>query len=68
MKKSIAFALTTLCSIPFIASAHPGHGDTDGFTITHYFVEPDHAVITLAIVGAMTYLLIRRRNARKEKA
>ncbi len=67
MKKLIAFILTAFSSFPLIASAHPGHGDTDGFTITHYFVEPDHAIITLAIAGVMTYLLIRRRNTRKEK-
>ena len=39
--------------LPFISFAHPGHGSTGGFTITHYFVEPQHLLTTVVI----TYVL-----------
>jgi len=51
MKK---FSATVLVSslIPFICLAHEGHGTTDGFTITHYFVESDHAIFTWSFLMA----------------
>jgi hypothetical protein len=43
--------------------AHPGHGETEGFTITHYFTEPVHAVVTvLAVVGMLVLLTALRRR------
>jgi putative copper export protein len=50
-------------SAPFAALAHPGHGETDGFTITHYFTEPIHAVATILAVGGILALVtvLRRR-------
>ena len=40
--KKILIAASLL--VPFISFAHDGHGVTGGFTITHYFVEPQHAI------------------------
>jgi hypothetical protein len=59
----------TLSSITIPASllAHPGHGETEGFSIIHYFTEPMHAIIT---VGAMVVLYagIRYLRSKKEKS
>ena len=49
--------------VPFMSFAHEGHGHTDGFTITHYFVEPQHSVAVL--IGAFLFYVIYR-NVRKE--
>lgn len=43
--------------------AHPGHGETEGFTITHYFTEPVHAVVTvLAVVGVLVLVTALRKR------
>ena len=47
MKKIFAAFSTLALFLPVIALAHPGHGETGGFTITHYFLEPVHAVISI---------------------
>jgi len=53
MKKYFSLAAGTIIALlPLAASAHPGHGETDGYTITHYFVEPSHAVVILLAVAA----------------
>ena len=60
MKKyllSIAAVTASLSSF-----AHEGHGHTHGFTIQHYFVEPEHALLALAVV-AIGLLLFRRYRA-----
>lgn len=67
MKKII---LTIACffsalAIPFIALAHPGHGETDGYTIIHYFTEPTHAILT---VGVMVAAIVLIRYERKKNA
>jgi len=59
MKKLTAF-LTLL--IPALTWAHPGHGDTDGYTIIHYFSEPQHAIITLGVLAAVTVYIMRERR------
>lgn len=50
--------------IPFISFAHDGHGEHGGFTITHYFVEPVHAVYTLGVV-VVGFLLVRHFRGKK---
>ena len=47
MKTIVALAALL---IPIISFAHPGHGSTDGFNLTHYFIEPEHAVFTWTFV------------------
>jgi hypothetical protein len=64
MKKVLtALSLFILC-IPSISLAHPGHGDTDGYTITHYFTEPVHVVIAIAVLTAVA---VYTRQVRKNK-
>lgn len=65
MKKiflSLAAVTATLSSF-----AHEGHGHTHGFTIQHYFVEPEHALAVLAVVAAGILLFKRYRTAADKK-
>lgn len=60
MKKNVIFLIVFVLCIPFISLAHPGHSETDGYTITHYFTEPVHIVVALlaliAVVAGVRYL------------
>jgi hypothetical protein len=51
--------------LPAISWAHPGHGETEGYTIIHYFTEPQHAVITISAV-AVALIYIARERKRKQ--
>lgn len=53
--------LSLLVILPAATSAfaHEGHGHTHGFTVTHYFTEPEH-VIPLVLVIAGLILLVRK--------
>jgi len=62
MKRMIASLILLL---PALTWAHPGHGETDGYTITHYFTEPQHAIITLGVLTAITVFIIRERRKSK---
>jgi hypothetical protein len=57
-----AATLNALCAAAF---AHPGHGSTEPTSVSHFLLEPVHAVplavITLAAVCG-TLLLRRRRT------
>ena len=46
------------------ALAHDGHGEHSGFTITHYFAEPVHAVYTLGLI-VVGFFLVRHFKAKK---
>ncbi|MEI8097187.1 MAG: hypothetical protein WCG74_00040 [Sediminibacterium sp.] len=62
MKKIIG-ALALL--LPATTWAHPGHGETDGYSIIHYFSEPQHAIITLGVMTiAVIYILRERKRNR----
>lgn len=63
--KKILIAASLL--VPFISFAHDGHGATGGFTITHYFVEPQHAIYTWSFIvaGFILAKYLRSRNASK---
>lgn len=63
MKKIIvALSLFSWC-IPAICFAHPGHGETGGYTITHYFTEPVHVIVSLvALSGVLLYARYLNRN------
>lgn len=63
MKKIIA-SLATLT--PLLALAHPGHGESEGYTIIHYFSEPQHALVTLGVV-VVTGIFIVWEKKRKQK-
>lgn len=64
MKKVISLTLSFfLLSMPLVSLAHPGHGETGGYTIIHYFIEPMHAVVTYSILfGTLAYIIYRRTN------
>jgi hydrogenase/urease accessory protein HupE len=64
MKKAIACISLFVFCLPLIALAHPGHGETDGYTIIHYFIEPVHAVIAIGVLAAVTAFI---RQLRKSK-
>jgi hypothetical protein len=70
MKKISPGALLALTAIaPISLFAHPGHGETEGFSIIHYFTEPVHATVT--VLGAIAVFLLYktlRRNAHNKKA
>lgn len=48
--------------LPLSLSAHPGHGDTDGFSILHYFTEPVHAITTVSLLAFAAILHFRRQS------
>jgi hypothetical protein len=63
--KKIAFASSILLTVvmPLISLAHPGHGETEGYTIIHYFVEPVHAVVTFGVlIIAIAYIRYSHRK------
>jgi hypothetical protein len=65
-----SIAAMVLPIMPFAAFAHPGHGETEGFSIIHYFTEPVHAVVTVLATAAVITLVgyARRRQSRHKKA
>lgn len=48
------------------AFAHEGHGHTHGFTVTHYMVEPEHALLFALMAGVAIYLFSKYRKARSK--
>ena len=60
--KKIILATTSL--LPLIGLAHPGHGETEGFSIIHYFAEPMHSAVTLGAIVVLYagYRYFRRKN------
>ncbi len=69
MKKLIAAFSTLALVLPVIALAHPGHGETGGFTITHYFLEPVHAVISIGVLAMVIFIIkhLSRKGATQKK-
>jgi hypothetical protein len=52
--------------LPFFSFAHEGHGHTHGFTITHYFVEPEHLILLLiATAGGVLFFSSLKKKANK---
>lgn len=64
MKRNILTTVATLLSVS--AFAHEGHGHSHGFTIKHYFIEPEH-VVPVFIVVAIAILLIKRYRSTAAK-
>ncbi|HJV21002.1 MAG TPA: hypothetical protein VJ552_14045 [Sediminibacterium sp.] len=70
MKKLAAsFGLFLGTVAPLATMAHPGHGESGGYTIIHYITEPMHAVITLGslliVFAGLKYF--RKKNAGSQK-
>jgi hypothetical protein len=71
MKQTLrSIAAMVLPIMPFSAFAHPGHGETEGYTIIHYFTEPVHATVTVlgSVALIALYRYARRRQAGHKKA
>lgn len=66
MKKFISILSILILSLPFIGNAHPGHGETGGFTITHYFTEPMHVIISVILLSAVV-IYIRHLLGNKQQ-
>ena len=70
--KKIQWALHTslMMLIPFAGMAHPGHGETEGYTITHYFTEPVHATVSVILLAGVLFTvnLIGRKKSDDKKA
>lgn len=70
--KKIAIKLASIMAMltPFTLLAHPGHGGHDhdgGYTIIHYFTQPVHAIVSLAVL-TITVILIRNLRRKNQKA
>jgi hypothetical protein len=69
MKKiNLAFKTIIVMLLPFAGMAHPGHGETEGFTITHYFTEPVHATVSVILLAGVLFtvsVLRRKKSANK---
>lgn len=48
--------------IPALLYAHPGHGETEGFTIKHYMVEPEHVVVAVLALAVTIFFLGRKKE------
>ena len=47
---------------PLILWAHPGHGETEGFTIKHYMVEPEHVLFALLALAVVIFFVGRKKE------
>ena len=69
MKKiNLVFKTIIVMLLPFTGMAHPGHGETEGFTITHYFTEPVHATVSVILLAGVLFtvsVLRRKKSANK---
>lgn len=65
MKKALAAGSLFILGIPSTSIAHPGHGETDGYTIIHYFTEPVHAVIAIGVLAAVAVFIRQMRRSKQ---
>jgi hypothetical protein len=66
MKRLLPFASLLFILMPMLVTAHEGHGSTEGFTVTHYFVEPEHFALPLLLIAGIAFLVIRMRKVVKK--
>ena len=51
---------------PLFPLAHPGHGETEGYTIIHYFTEPQHLLVSLGVVVLTgVFIAVEKRKNKK---
>ncbi len=67
MRKFIAACSFFILMIPFAGVAHPGHGETGGFTIIHYFTEPLHIFAWLSVLIAIAVFIQYKHKQRHLK-
>ena len=51
--------------VPALALAHPGHGETDPGSWTHYLTEPVHVIVLAAVVAVIAAIGWRRSRVRR---
>lgn len=63
------FPVIILISAPILAIAHPGHGDHthDGFSIIHYFTEPEHGLVTIGILVSLAVVFYHKYQSNRKK-
>lgn len=71
MKKIIALSLMIFVAfIPEVVLAHPGHdgdhGDS-GYTITHYFTQPSHIVVSLLCIAVVVAVVRYTKKSEQAK-
>ena len=59
------FIALMMSLIPVAVMSHPGHGETEGFTITHYLVEPIHVIATIGILFFVVVIVKWFKRKRK---
>ncbi len=64
MKK---FFVGALAIFPSVIFAHPGHGTTDGYTITHYFTETPHVLVSLSVMTVAVLIVKLLRDRKKQR-
>ncbi|HRF91196.1 MAG TPA: hypothetical protein PLF65_10395 [Desulfobacter postgatei] len=59
-----------IVSLPELMLAHPGHGDHshDGWSIIHYFTQPEHALVSIAIVLSLAVVVIVMKKSKARRA
>lgn len=65
-----AVLMLIIVSMPEMMLAHPGHGDHshDGWSIIHYFTQPEHALVSIAIVLSLAVVVIVRKKSKARRA
>ena len=66
MKQKTILAITILLVV-LHANAHPGHGDSGGFTITHYFIEPEHLFPGICLLALLVSVTGNILNGKRKK-
>ncbi len=66
MKQKAILAITILMAY-LNANAHPGHGDSGGFTITHYLIEPEHIFTGICLLALLVSVTGNVKNGNRKK-
>lgn len=67
MKKLFSILTAIFFAIPFIVSAHPGHGDEDPASLLHWLKNPEHSIPLVLAIAAIAYLVVRFNKNRQSK-
>lgn len=65
--KRLKLLLLVLLTLVGSVSAHPGHGNFDGYMPIHYLTSPLHVVFILAFATGLIYLFKHYRKSIKQK-
>lgn len=66
-KKGLRLLAILLATVS-AAVAHPGHGETDGRSLLHYFTEPTHLLPLIAVIALAVGLFLAMYAKRKKRA